>query len=105
MEAATLSLASLMYLEISVALYNSGSVSYSDNSAWKKDNNFKYGVETYTSTDVKNDISNIIKSIAKPSGVEYAKATITFGCCSSSSSSSCCSCSSSSSLFIAYMEI
>lgn len=104
-EGASFTASDSMKAKWSVALYNSGSVSYSDNSAWKKDNNFKYGVETYTSTDVKNDISNIIKSIAKPSGVEYAKATITFGCCSSSSSSSCCSCSSSSSLFIAYMEI
>ena len=67
--------------------------------------NFAYGKLTYTATNVKTDIANIIRSIANPTGVEYAKATITFGCCSSSSSSSCCSCSSSSSLFIAYMEI
>lgn len=87
------------------ALYNSGSVAYSNNSDWDKENNFKYGIQTYSANDIKNDVANIIRSIANPAGVEYAKATITFGCCSSSSSSSSSSCSSSSSLFIAYMEI
>lgn len=87
------------------ALYNSGSVTYSNNSIWDKENNFKYGIQTYSADDIKNDVANIIRSIANPAGVEYAKATITFGCCSSSSSSSSSSCSSSSSLFIAYMEI
>ena len=90
----------------SVALYNNGNVTYSNSSDyWNKENNFAYGKLTYTSENIKTDIVNIIRSIANPTGVEYVKATITFGCCSSSSSSSCCSCSSSSSLFIAYMEI
>lgn len=95
-----------MKAQWSVALYNNGDVTYSNSSDyWNKENNFAYGKLTYTSENIKTDIANIIRSIANPTGVEYAKATITFGCCSSSSSSSCCSCSSSSSLFIAYMEI
>lgn len=91
--------------EYAKAFYNSDDVTYNYYNNWDNSNNFQYGKNTYTANDIQNDISNLIKSISNDAGVEYAKTTLTFGCCSSSSSSSSSSCSSSSSLFVAYMEI